>query len=85
MSTQHPHYSTMMNLLFYGHVYQAFAGVLPGMTSLGVQHVLLVVLLRYLNHRTDGNRPELGTRYFFPGSLIANSLFLDHGSLSLNR
>ena len=28
---------------------------------------------------------ELGTRYFFPGSLIANSLFLDHGSLSLNR
>jgi hypothetical protein len=35
--------------LFYGHVYQAFAGVLPGMTSLGVQHVLLVVLLRYLD------------------------------------
>ena len=28
---------------------------------------------------------ELGTRYFFPGSLIAKSLFHDHGSLSLNR
>ena len=31
------------------------------------------------------NLAELGTRYFFPGSLIANSLFLDHGSLLLNR
>ena len=29
-------------------------------------------------------KAELGTRYFFPGTLIANSLFLDHGSLLLN-
>jgi hypothetical protein len=27
----------------------------------------------------------VGTRYFFPGSQIAKSLFCTHGSLSLNR
>jgi len=33
----------------------------------------------------DVDQTELDTRYFFPGLLIANSLFLDLGSLSLNR
>ena len=28
---------------------------------------------------------ELGTRYFFPGSLIGKSLICSHGSLSLKR
>ena len=28
---------------------------------------------------------EVGTRKFFPGSLIAKSLFVTHGSLSLKR
>ena len=28
---------------------------------------------------------EVGTRYFFPDSLIAKSLFCTHGLLSLNR
>jgi hypothetical protein len=30
-------------------------------------------------------KAEVGTRYFFPGSQIAKSLFCTHGSLSLNR
>ena len=58
---------------------------------LNIQYSPKLFILKYLKMGTKKRRilclfqTELGTRYFFPGSLIAKSLFLDHGSLSLNR
>ena len=48
-------------------------------------HSDCIYKLALVSNITSPFLSELGTRYFFPGSLIANSLFLDHGWLSLNR
>ena len=43
------------------------------------------VLNTYKAENQALNTPKVGTRYFFPGSLIAKSLFFTHGLLSQNR
>ena len=58
---------------------------LPGTVTQSLCRVVLIQYVGTIGVGVGVQIPDLGTRYFFPGLLIAKPLLFVHGSLSLKR